>query len=334
MSLTSVLDDPTSSLSVFLDERFPGIQDLADTIGPQLAGCAIPAIRERGRTIPWRTVGTAIDHRLRLTFTPDAAPRAPGEPPANPASTNAITAGVRYALIRSKYPDSDHIYKEVARLGLELIARFQMFVEEATPFHPAVPVCIGGRIERELCMLCYAGAWYDALHRTSDIDDERNHELRYAAASSDDLDDMLTVIPEIAVVNMTDLIRHAGSSSVAALRKHTGTRLCITGPCFSGSPDVGGADADLITDSFLLEIKTHANPAGTARDTLRQLLGYLLLDYDDIYKLTRAGIYYARHARLVHWAIPDLLQAAGCSRKISKLRQDCATMLRGSSRAT
>jgi len=52
-----------------------------------------------------------------------------------------------------------------------------------TPFHPAVSVCIGGRIERELCALCYAKrAGYDALHRTPDID-ERNHELRFAAAS-------------------------------------------------------------------------------------------------------------------------------------------------------
>jgi hypothetical protein len=329
VSLTSVLDDQTSSLSVFLDERFPAIQDLAGAIGPQLAGCAIPAAREHGRAIPWRTIGTAIDHRLRLTFTPDAAPRIPGKPAANPASTNAIAAGVHYALIQSKYPDSDHIYGKVARLGLELIARFQTILEEAAPFKPAVPVCLGGRIERELCMLCYAGAWYDALCRSSDIDDEQNHELRYAAATSNDLDDMLTAIPEIAIANMTDLIRHAGSSGVAALRKRTETRLCIAGPCFPGSPDVGGADADLITDSLLLEIKTHANPARTARDTLRQLLGYLLLDYNDTYKLAMAGIYYARHARLVEWKIPELLQAVGCPQPISKLRQDCAALLRG-----
>lgn len=329
MSLTSVLDDPTSSLSMFLDERFPAIQDLASTIGAELAGCAIPAVREHGRAIPWRTIGTAIDHRLRLAFTPDAAPRTPGKPPVNPASRNAITAGVHYVLIRSKYPDSDHIYGKVARLGLELIARFQTLVEEATPFRPAVPLCVGGRIERELCLLCYAGSWYDALYRDSGIDEERNHELRYAAATSDDLDDMLTAIPEIAIANMADLIRHAGGSSVAALRERTETRLCIAGPCFSGSPDVGGADADLITDSLLLEIKTHVNPAGTADDTLRQLLGYLLLDYDDTYRLARAGIYYARQARLVHWAIPELLETAGCPRSIAKLRQDCAAMLRG-----
>jgi hypothetical protein len=84
----------------------------------------------------------------------------------------------------------------------------------------------------------------------------------------------------------------------------------------------------------LLEIKTHANPAKTAVDTLRQLLGYWLLDYDDFYKLTQAGIYYTRHARLIHWEIPGLLQAVGCSRGIAELRQECASILRRSSRAT
>jgi hypothetical protein len=328
VSLTSVLDDPASSLSVFLDERFPAIQGLALTIEQQLAGYAIPAIREHGRTIPWRTIGTAIDHRLRLAFTPDATPRMPGQPPANPASTNAITAGVHYALIRSNRPDSDHIYRNIARLGLQLITRFQVLAGEAKSFDPAVPVCIGGRMERDLCTLCYAGAWYDALHRTGDIDAERNHELRYAAATSDDLDDMLTVIPELAIANMADLVRHAGGSSLADLRKGTETRLCITGPCFSGSRDVDGADADLIIDTVLLEIKAHANPAQAARDTLRQILGYLILDYQDTYKLARASIYYVRHARLVHWEIPDLLRAAGYNRRISEVRKDCAATLR------
>ena len=32
----------------------------------------------------------------------------------------------------------------------------------------------------------YIGAWYDALHRTGDIGDERNRKLRYAAPTSDD----------------------------------------------------------------------------------------------------------------------------------------------------
>lgn len=326
MSLTRVLADPCSSLSAFLDDHFPAIPDLAQLIGAQVANHAIEPIREHGRPIAWRTIGAAIDHRLRLAFTPDAAPKPPGESPENPAATNAIAAGVRYALVQAEHP----VYRRVADLGMELTSRFQALIAEAAPFDPAKPISLGGRLERDLCTLSYAGAWYDALSRTGDIEDEQNQELRYAASTSDDLDDMLTAIPDIAVANMTALTRCAGSSDIASLRERTaGTGLCIPGPCFSGSPDVEGADADLIAGDLLLEIKTHVNPAQTACDALRQLLGYLLLDYHDSYRLTQAGIYYTRHARLIRWTIPDLLQAAGCSRDVADLRRRCAATLRG-----
>jgi hypothetical protein len=331
MSLTSVLADPSSSLSVFLEHHFPAIPDLSCLIGTQVTDHAIPAIREHGRIIPWRTIGTAIDYRLRLAFTPDAAPKPPGQSPANPSATNAITAGMRYALIQAEYPARNSICGRAADLGLELISGFQALIAETAPFDPANPISLGGRLERDLCKLCYAGAWYDAFSRTGDLEEERNQELRYAASTSDDLDDMLTAIPDIAVANMMALIRHASTSEIAALRQHTaGTGLCIPGPCFPGSPDVDGADADLIAGDLLLEIKTHANPAKTACDTLRQLLGYLLLDYDDSYQLTQAGIYYTRHARLVRWTISDLLQALGCPEEVAGLRRRCAATLHSS----
>ena len=334
MSLTGLLADPSSSLSMFLNDHFPEIQDLTYLIGTQVTNYAIPPIREHGRTIPWRTIGTAIDHRLRLAFTPDAAPNPPGRSPANRAASNAIAAGMRYALVQAEYPASNPIYRRVTDLGLELISRFQALIAEVAPFDPANPIGLGGRPERDLCKLCYASAWYDTLSRTGDLEGERNQELRYAASTSDDLDDMLTAIPDIAVANMTSLIRHASTSEIAVLRQRTaGTGLCIPGPCFPGSLDVDGADADLIVGDLLLEIKTHANPAETACDTLRQLLGYLLLDYDNSYQLTQAGIYYARHARLIRWTIPDLLQAVGCPQGVGELRCRCAATLRGDTSA-
>lgn len=333
MSLTDVLADRDSSLSLFLKARFPAIGDLADRIGTQAGSRAIPAIGEHRKTIPWRTIGTAVDYRLRLSFTPDAIPKPPGGKNRNRASTNVITAGVHSALAASKDAGSNPGYGKIARLGQELISRFHIIAEEISPYDPAVPVSLGGRTERQLCTLCYAGAWYDGLFRNGDINDERHRELRYAASSSDDLDGMLTAIPEIAVTNMAALIRHAGTSDLATLRERfPGGRTCISGPTFPGSSDVGGADADLIADRLLLEIKTHARPASTAQDALRQLLGYLLLDYDDRYKLKRAGIYYARHACLLQWEIPELLKALGCPHGIAGLRRECASVLRSSSR--
>jgi hypothetical protein len=218
VSLTGVLADPSSSLNGFLDDHFPAIPDLARLIGTQVTSHAVEPIREHGRSIAWRTVGTAIDHRLRLAFTPDAVPQLPGESPANPAATNAITAGVRYALVQAEHPVGNSVYRRVADLGMELISRFQELTAEAAPFDPAKPISLGGRPDRDLCTLCYAGAWYDALSRTGDIEDERNQELRYAASTSDDLEDMLTAIPDIAVANMTALYRFRTRCMVRELR--------------------------------------------------------------------------------------------------------------------
>lgn len=333
MSLTDILADSGSSLSLFIEDRFPAIGELAHLIGTQAEGRAIPAIRERGKIIPWRTIGTAIDHRLRLSFTPDAAPKPPGAKRRNRASTNVIAAGIYSAVAASKDAGRDPVYARIASLGQELISRFHAITEEAPPHDPATAISLGGRAERRLCTLCYAAAWYDGLFRDGNIDDERHRELRYAASSSNDLDDMLTAVPEIAVTNMASLVYHAGISDLAALRERApGGHACISGPTFRGSRDVDGADADLIVDRLLLEVKTHANPASTARDTLRQLLGYLLLDYDDRYKLGMAGVYYARHACLLQWEIPELLQALGCPREITGLRRECASILRRSAR--
>jgi hypothetical protein len=97
---------------------------------------------------------------------------------------------------------------------------------------------------------------------------------------------------------MATLARRASISDLAALRTRTGISAIVPGPCFAGSADVGGADADLIVGDFLLEIKTNGRPANTATQSLRQLLGYLLLAYG----IRSVGIYYTRHGQLIQWA--------------------------------
>jgi hypothetical protein len=90
---------------------------------------------------------------------------------------------------------------------------------------------------------------------------------------------------------------------------------------------VNGADADLIVDDLLLEIKTHRNPANHLRESLRQLLGYMLLDYDDSHRIRRVGLYYTRHAHLSRWDAGDLIRALGAEPGLAELRRRCADAL-------
>jgi hypothetical protein len=76
-------------------------------------------------------------------------------------------------------------------------------------------------------------------------------------------------------------------------------------PTFAGSHAIGGADADLIAYSngaggagTLLEIKTTTR-SRLEPDWLRQLLGYLLLDWPDEYCIRHLGFYLARQGLLL-----------------------------------
>ncbi len=93
-------------------------------------------------------------------------------------------------------------------------------------------------------------------------------------------------------------------------------------PTFTGSHDVGGADADLVVDGCLIDIKTSISSQVKA-EYLYQLAGYLLLDYDDLLHLNTLGIYMARQGLLLTWSVAEFLhQLTGDDRSpLASLRQ-------------
>ena len=82
----------------------------------------------------------------------------------------------------------------------------------------------------------------------------------------------------------------------------------VLNPNFAGSADIDGADADLIADGCLWEIKTTKQSAAEGK-WLHQLLGYALLDYEDEYGVDRVGLLLPRHNTQVSWPISDLMAA-------------------------
>lgn len=75
----------------------------------------------------------------------------------------------------------------------------------------------------------------------------------------------------------------------------------VCNPTFDRSADLGGADADLIIDGTLLELKAVKSPVLDKR-TAWQVLGYLLADSSDRYRIRAVGWYFARHGLL--WQLP------------------------------
>ena len=82
----------------------------------------------------------------------------------------------------------------------------------------------------------------------------------------------------------------------------------VLNPTFDGSKDVGGADADLIVDGMLIEIKTTKKPE-IKPEWIWQLLGYMLLDYSDCHRIGSIGLYMARQGILFEWDLEETIRA-------------------------
>lgn len=96
------------------------------------------------------------------------------------------------------------------------------------------------------------------------------------------------------------------------------------------------AEADLITEGLLLDIKTSLatkNKAGARPDTLKntdiyQLLGYALFDDSNKYNIERLGLYSARYGTLVKWPLEHILAlASGRDFSLQTGRQDIRNLL-------
>jgi hypothetical protein len=86
-------------------------------------------------------------------------------------------------------------------------------------------------------------------------------------------------------------------------------RWCLLNPVFTASLEIGGADADLLIDDMILEVKTSSS-GRYERSFFNQLLGYYLLHLhagiDGLTKqpeVRRLGLYFSRQGRLVVWSV-------------------------------
>jgi len=110
--------------------------------------------------------------------------------------------------------------------------------------------------------------------------------------------EVLAAVPDAWVAD----VRAVTGLSGPALASPSGP--VIPGPTFTGSVAVGGADADVIIGTTMVEIKATGAADLRLRDA-QQVIGYALLDFDDIYTLSRAALLSARYGRLVTWDLVD-----------------------------
>lgn len=309
MSLTSELKNVESALAVFMNERFPAVRELSvafRALRPSDGEALQPPAAARTR-VAWGTLNAAIDHRLRYGFSDSRA------------LPNAVELGIAGAFQLAVPAVRAAVRKAGDDLGYllgELIAAEQ-------PASRSRPLLLGAAAEAQLARLCYAMVWFEEVHRTGRL---RPGTPLGDAGPEFTVADLLAAVPGYAV---EDLVAQAeiASGALAGLRAAYPPAAVYAGPDFAGSPDVGGADADLIAGGLLIEVKGTIVPSRLRRPEFYQLLGYALLDYDDEYRIDRLGFYLSRFGLLISWPVEEYLKLLGSSRSLAELRIECAREL-------
>jgi hypothetical protein len=309
MSLTSELDDAKSPLATFMTAVFPQTRDLSAALRAACPSGAEPLRPEipAGKRIAWGTLGAAIDHRLRYAFSNN---REPSE-----SIQHSMAAAPRLARL-----DARHAIRQA---GDELALMLSQVIAKECPADRARPMTLPPRAEAELARVCYDMGWFEEVYRS-----QRLWPGTPLGDARPDLtiDQLLAAVPAYAVDDITAQVKLA-DLALTQLRATHPPEQVHAGPTFAGSPDVDGADADMIIDDLLIEIKSTAKPSRLGKRDFYQALGYVILDYDNQYRIGRLGFYLTRFGRLVTWTVEEYLTLLGSQRSLDEQRRACAATL-------
>ncbi len=308
MSLTSHLASPTQSpIGRFFRERFALTNRLTKDANQQLR--ETQPILPPEHAWPYSHIGMALDYRIRYSFAitpsqelvawrgaqfllnPSDQLKMQLKTPGFSSSKLVLSKG---ASVEPGMPsDTDELY-----YSFEVIEAFfetlQMILEKVQP----VGRQLDAESEQVLARYCFLLGLLEEPFRSN----RYRQGMLMAPAPRQSLEDLLA-IPQQPWIDDLCALSGLFYNKQAHLLPHPS----LLNPTFAGSLDVGGADADLIVDGCLIDIKT-TKQSTLDPEWLRQLAGYLLLDYHNQYHLQAVGLYFARHGILLSWPSEHFVQ--------------------------
>lgn len=253
------------------------------------------------------TENAAIDHRLRYGF----------------SDSRALPDTALLGIARTFRLSGPVVGTAIRRAGDDLESVLGELISAERPASRSRPLLLSAAAEARLARLCYSMTWFEEVYPSgrlwpgTPVGD---------AGPGFTVDDLLAAVPAYAVEDLAAQAEVA-SAALGGLRAACPPELVHAGPDFAGSPDVGGADADLIAGDLLIDVKGTITPSRLGKHEFCQLLGYALLDYDDEYRIGRLGFYLSRFGRLITWPVDEYLALLGSSRSLVELRNECAREL-------
>ena len=142
-------------------------------------------------------------------------------------------------------------------------------------------------------------AWLEGIFRSG----QWSTALMEGQQLGERLDAVSQRIPPAVIADLVDLLRDYQATQ---FRLWHGQPVAQN-PVFTGSRDVGGADADWIVDRTLWDMKTTKSPWTTVERDIKQVVAYVLMDYADKYQIEHIGLYYPRFGEALRWPVDSLL---------------------------
>lgn len=242
---------------------------------------------------PYSIVGMALDYRLRYYWA-----ITPGEETV--AWSGAMNFATQMEIAEESHPQYGYATGEKdGRCSITdgLIADFFHALDNAVKHLHPVNRQLAPAEEDLLNRYCVVLALFETLYRDS------RRESFILASGAASVANLLAIAQDTWIADLGQLSRGFYAQAHGLLNKEA-----ILNPTFDGSRDVGGADADLMVDGCLIDIKTSINARIEGR-WLHQLLGYTLLDYSDRYHIREVAIYMARQCLMIRWPLDSLVDA-------------------------
>jgi hypothetical protein len=288
MSLTSHLQHVDGPIARFIAETFPVILDLkgrsvdARALQSELDISRIlgPALLPlKGPPSNGTLVGTAIDYRVRYFFE-------------SYRSQSTVASGGAGELSVFLYSDELSLYSDfddAGQLAFTFLKEHDDWIGAINPLGRILPL----DMEMKLCRHCLVLGLLEQIARG----EYPESPLRTLTESSS-LNDLVALPTEECVADMYQL-----SIAFEKDNRSMFAHKYVLNPTFSGSQLVGGADADIALNDVLYELKTYSNfNVWNFHAALLQLLGYVLLDTEDILGIRNVGLILPRQRKT--WTSP------------------------------
>jgi hypothetical protein len=305
MSLTRHLESKSSPIHKFFRAKFPNGRSFLKEARSSIRSAVTIRPPER---VDYSTIGTALDYRIRFAF--------------SITSLDEMVAWQGAALLKPRDMDTgdDSDSRGIFKSDLQehipassLIDSFFDGLESTLQTLNPVGRRLSREHENELARYCYVLALFEQIYRAGPTIQSPLFANEYQS-----IDDLLNLANLVTTDDIAEISYTFHDQFEDWLQ-----RPVALNPKFDGSAGVGGADADLILDGCLIEIKTTINPK-IDLDWIYQLLGYTFLDYTNQHNIDAIGLYMARQGLFIQWPLQEAIvgMSDGASSDVIPLRNE------------